>query len=253
MTRAKVTERELAAARALLVERYVQGMGMEIAAHLGVAADTVSRFKRGGRFPNEKLEELLGFLATKDLAPPQQPVRELLVACLSQRVVHAADIARRFDVNKATVSRFKDGRLSFPAEKLDALASYLHEQGRRAGKSLSNGPSERAPSMLIGHPTVESRAVARAHAVAPALSLREVLVQLATAFAGRLVEAALAELRGARTRSNRRPLPARAPSSMGSAPRVFAGKQLDEKKDRGRDAQDQRGVSERGPRGQDAE
>jgi hypothetical protein len=94
MTRAKATERELAVARALLVERYVQGMGMEIAGHLGVAADTVSRFKRGAGFPSEKLGELLTFLATKDLAPSQQPVRELLVACLSRRLVHAADIAR---------------------------------------------------------------------------------------------------------------------------------------------------------------
>jgi hypothetical protein len=46
--------------------------------------------------------------------------------------------------------------------------------------------------MLIGPPTVESRADAPENAVAPASSLREVLVQLAMAFAGRLVEVALA-------------------------------------------------------------
>ena len=113
--------------RALLVPRYNRVLSHEIADAIDVPHAWVMRFK-GGEFPlpQDKLRLLRAFLgreAPSELA--QRRCRELLAACLAEKRVRSAELARRFGVSRSVVSRFKDGLLAFPVSKLAALEKYL--------------------------------------------------------------------------------------------------------------------------------
>ena len=178
--------------RALLHERYARGIGVEIERALGVNKDFVYRF-HGGRspFPDAKLDALRAFLL-REREDPQAKVRALLVANLARKRVRAVDIARRFDVNRATVSRFKDGALSFPASKLDALDAYL----RARMNERSDHVEETASSPGGNAPKAHARATRRRSVAASterptrADQIEAALATLATQFAWTLIEAA---------------------------------------------------------------
>ncbi len=59
-------------------------------------------------------------------------VRRLLVRLADKHRGLAAEVARRFDVEPAQVSKFKNGHEGFPAGKLDALYTFL--KARRHGE-----------------------------------------------------------------------------------------------------------------------
>jgi transcriptional regulator with XRE-family HTH domain len=182
------------AVRALLVKRHVYGMGLEIGKELGIAPHALHSFKRGRRrFSKEKLAALRAFLM-RERSDPQIPVRELLLECLLSGHVSGSEVARRFGLNRSTVSRFKDGELSFPAERLEELAAYLRARSPKSasGARIALRSEGRSPSPALMAPLGKKRAAPRdVGAFSP--PLRTVLADLAIRFASGLIRAALSE------------------------------------------------------------
>ena len=178
--------------RALLDERYARGIGVAIERELGVDKNFVYRFHRGrSPFPDAKLDALRAFLR-REREDPQAKVRALLVANLARKRVRAVDIARRFDVNRATVSRFKDGALPFPASKLDALDAYLRTSMNERGDHVEETTSRPAGDAHAARVRTTRRRSVAASAVRStrAEQIQAALTALATEFAWALIEAA---------------------------------------------------------------
>ena len=176
--------------RALLQERYAHGIGVEIESELGVAKSVVYQFHGGhSPFPSAKLDALRSFLL-REREDPQAKVRALFVASLAQKRVRSIDIARRFDVNKATVSRFKDGALPFPASKLDALDAYLRASTNEPrDEKTASRPAGEAPVARARARRPRFEAASAMHSTR-AEQIEAALVAQATRFAWALIEAA---------------------------------------------------------------
>lgn len=86
----------------------------------------------------------------------QEQVRKLLAKRADKRRGLAAEIARRFDVEPAQVSRFKAGTEDFPATKLDALHAFLKTEARGMAPEASaplKGVGERRSKTPAPAPT----------------------------------------------------------------------------------------------------